>query len=46
MVWVYVLKNKNEVLERFKMWKILVETQTNLKVKTLRTDNGLEFCNK
>ena len=26
MVWVYVLKNKNEVLERFKRWKILVET--------------------
>ena len=23
-----------------------METQTNLKVKTLRTDNGLEFCNK
>ncbi|KAH9717203.1 hypothetical protein KPL71_021739 [Citrus sinensis] len=46
MVWVYVLKTKDEVLERFKRWKILVETQTNLKVKILITDNGLEFCNK
>ena len=40
------LKNKNEVLEMFKRLKILVETQTNLKIKTLRIDNGLEFCNK
>ncbi|KAH9685121.1 Integrase catalytic domain-containing protein [Citrus sinensis] len=46
MVWVYVLKTKDEVLERFKRCKILVETQTNLKVKALRTDNGLEFRNK
>ncbi|KAH9678410.1 hypothetical protein KPL71_025698 [Citrus sinensis] len=46
MVWVYVLKTKDEVLERFKRWKILVETQTSLKVKALRTDNGMEFCNK
>ncbi|KAH9658076.1 Integrase catalytic domain-containing protein [Citrus sinensis] len=46
MVWVYALKTKDEVLERFKKWKILVETQTSLKVKALRTNNGLEFCNK
>ncbi|KAH9657209.1 hypothetical protein KPL70_022963 [Citrus sinensis] len=46
MVWVYVLKNKDEVFEQFKNWKTLIETQTNRKVKKLRTDNGLEFCNK
>ncbi|KAH9706111.1 hypothetical protein KPL70_012113 [Citrus sinensis] len=46
MVWVYALKSKDEVLERFKRWKVLVENQTNLKVKVLRTDNGLEYCNK
>ncbi|KAH9680944.1 hypothetical protein KPL71_026750 [Citrus sinensis] len=46
MVWVYVLKNKDEVFERFKNWKTLIETQTNRKVKKPRTDNGLEFCNK
>ena len=28
----------------FEEWKILVETQTGRKVKKLRTDNGLEFC--
>ena len=46
MVWVYALKTKDEVLEKFKRWKVLVENQTNLKVKVLRTDNGLEYCNK
>ncbi|KAH9780126.1 hypothetical protein KPL71_007968 [Citrus sinensis] len=46
MVWVYVLRNKDEVFEQFKNWKTLIETQTSRKVKKLRTDNGLEFCNK
>ena len=46
MVWVYVLKNKDDVFEKFKTWKTLVETQTNRKVIRLRTDNGLDFCNK
>ena len=31
---------------KFKEWKVLVETQTGNKVKKLRTDNGLEFCDK
>ena len=46
MVWVYALKSKDEVLEKVKNWKTFVENQTGLKVKTLRTDNGLEYCNK
>lgn len=46
MVWIYVLKSKDELLERFKRWKVLVETQISLKVKTLRTYNGLEYCKK
>ncbi|KAH9779667.1 hypothetical protein KPL71_007786 [Citrus sinensis] len=46
MVWVYVLKNKDYAFEKFKIWKTLVETQTNRKVRRLRIDNGLEFCNK
>ncbi|KAH9779520.1 Integrase catalytic domain-containing protein [Citrus sinensis] len=46
MVWVFALKSKDKVLEKFKRWKILVENQTGLKVKTPRTDNGLEYCNK
>ena len=43
--WVYLLKYKSETLAAFKNWKILVETQTNTKLKVLRTDNGLEFVN-
>ncbi|KAH9778870.1 Integrase catalytic domain-containing protein [Citrus sinensis] len=44
-VWVYVLKHKDQVFSKFKEWKTLVENQTRKKVKKLRTDNGLEFCN-
>ncbi|KAJ0844964.1 putative RNA-directed DNA polymerase [Helianthus annuus] len=42
---VYILKHKNEAFSRFKEWKVLVETQAERKIKKLRTDNGLEFCN-
>ena len=44
-VWVYLLKSKDQILESFKTWKTLVENQVDRKVKCLRTDNGLEFCN-
>jgi transposase InsO family protein len=29
----------------FKEWKTLLENQTGKKIKRLRIDNGLEFCN-
>ena len=45
-VWIYILKTKDEALEKFKIWKTLVETQSGFKVKCLRTDNGLELYNK
>ena len=45
-VWIYFLKSKDEAFGKFKEWKIMVENQTMKKVKKLRTDNGLEFCNK
>ncbi|RVW57769.1 Retrovirus-related Pol polyprotein from transposon TNT 1-94 [Vitis vinifera] len=45
-VWVYFLKAKDEVFGKFKEWKTMVEKRTGKVVKTLRTDNGLEFCNK
>ena len=32
-VWVYFLKNKFDVFETFKKWKVMVETETCLKVK-------------
>ncbi|KAH9687883.1 Integrase catalytic domain-containing protein [Citrus sinensis] len=45
-VWVYTLKSKYQVFDKLKEWKILVENQTGKKLKKLRTDNGLEFCNQ
>ncbi|GJU30342.1 retrovirus-related pol polyprotein from transposon TNT 1-94, partial [Tanacetum coccineum] len=45
-VWVYILRFKYEAFRKFKEWKQLVENQTGRTVKKLRTDNGLEFCNR
>ncbi|TYK07988.1 hypothetical protein E5676_scaffold265G001240 [Cucumis melo var. makuwa] len=44
-VWMYPLKQKDEVFEKFLEWKKQVENQTGRKVKYLRIDNGLEFVN-
>jgi hypothetical protein len=41
--WIYFLKNKYEVFDRFKEFKALVENQTERRIKVLRTDNGREF---
>ncbi|GKB73427.1 retrotransposon protein, putative, ty1-copia subclass, partial [Tanacetum coccineum] len=40
------LRFKHEAFGKFKEWKQLVENQTGRTVKKLRTDNGLEFCNR
>ena len=45
-VWIYFLKSKDEAFSKFKEWKEAVENQIGKKIKCLRTDNGLEFCNK
>lgn len=45
-VWIYFLKHKSEAFKNFVIWKTMVETQSERKVKKLRTDNGLEFCNR
>ncbi|WVZ05968.1 hypothetical protein V8G54_019314 [Vigna mungo] len=42
-VWVYFLKHKSEVFEAFKIWKAMVENETGLKIKKLRSDNGGEY---
>ena len=36
------MKNKFDVFETFKKWKAMVETETSLKVKCLRSNNGRE----
>jgi hypothetical protein len=42
--WIYFLKKKSEVFDRFKEFKALVENQTEKIIKVLRKDNGGEFC--
>eukprot|EP00253_Pinus_taeda_P013395 PITA_13395 len=44
--WIYFLKKKSEVFDRFKEFKAQVENQTEKKIKVLRTDNGGELCSK
>lgn len=40
------LKTKDEVLKNFVAWKTQLELQLSKKVKYLRIDNGLEYCNE
>ena len=44
--WIYFLRKKSEVFDKFKEFKALVENQIEKKIKAPRTDNGGEFCNK
>ena len=43
MTWVCFLNNKLEAFECFRIFKEIVENETGLKIKTLRSDNGGEF---
>ena len=45
-IWVYPLKTKDEVFERYLEWKALVENVSGKKLKKLRTDNGGEYTSK
>ncbi|KAE8713932.1 Detected protein of unknown function [Hibiscus syriacus] len=45
-VWVYFLKKKSEVFDTFRKWKAMVENETGMKVKRLRSDNGGEYINR
>jgi len=40
---IYFLKKKDEVFERFKKFKALVEKLSEKKINILRSDNGGEF---
>ena len=43
--WIYSLKSKesDEVLDRFREFRALVENQSGKKIKVLRSDNGGEY---
>ena len=42
-IWVYILKQKSEVFERFLEWKSMVERSTGRNLKVLHSDNGGEY---
>lgn len=42
-VWIYFLKHKKEVFDTFKKWKAMVENRIGKKLKTLRSDNDIEY---
>ena len=43
-LWVYALKSKDQVLEKFKEFHASVERQSSKKLKCICTDNGSEYC--
>jgi hypothetical protein len=43
--WVYFLKNKSHVFEKFKEFRALTEKQCGQPIKCLRSDNGGEYVN-
>jgi transposase InsO family protein len=45
-IWVYFLKNKDEVFGKFKEFQDFVEKQSGKSIKILRTHNGKEYVNK
>jgi len=45
-IWIYFLKTKDEVFNRFMEFKALIENVTRKKIKVLRSDNRGEFIDK
>ena len=45
-VWVYILKEKSEAFNKFKVWCKEMETEKSRFPRILRTDNGLEYLSK
>ena len=44
--WIYFLKTKDEVFDKFLEWKKAVEKSSGKELKTLRTDNGGEYTSR
>ena len=45
-VWLYVLKSKGDCFKKFKVFKALVETQPEHKIKTFWSENGGKSVSK
>lgn len=46
MTWIYFLKHKSEVFDKFVHFYHLIQTQFQKQIQILRSDNGGEFVNK
>lgn len=46
VTWIYMLRNKSDVLHQFPAFIKYVSTQYNAKIKMIRTDNALELAFK
>jgi len=46
MTWIYFLKYKSEVSDKFYAFYQMIDTQFDKKIQVLRSDNGGEFFNK
>lgn len=46
VMWIYLLKNKNDAFDAFKKFRALVEKGPDKKIETFRTDRGGEFLSK
>jgi transposase InsO family protein len=44
--WIYFLKTKDEMFNKFKEFKALIENLSERKIKILRSDNGGEYTSK
>lgn len=42
--WIYFLRNKYQVFDKFKWFEYLKKNQTKKIIKVLRINNGGEFC--
>ncbi|KAJ0764367.1 putative RNA-directed DNA polymerase [Helianthus annuus] len=45
MTWVYFLKHKSEVFDKFRLFYTMVQTQFKTDIQILRSDNGGEYVN-
>jgi len=43
---VHTMRHKSDVLDFWKQYVAMAERQTGLKIKTIRSDNGLEYNNQ
>ncbi len=41
-----MLKAKGEMFDKFKKYKVLMENETNMKIKILQSNNGKKFMSK